>query len=32
MLLESERLQAISAGSLILEILQNSDTTYRLYR
>ncbi len=31
MLLESGRLHAIDAGNLILEIQQNSDTTYRVY-
>ena len=30
-LLESGRLHAIDAGNLILEIQQNSDTTYRVY-
>ena len=30
-LVESGRLHAIDAGSLILEIQQNSDTTYRVY-
>ncbi|MDT8321936.1 MAG: type I phosphomannose isomerase catalytic subunit, partial [Xanthomonadales bacterium] len=30
-LLESGRLHAIDAGSLILEIQENSDTTYRVY-
>ena len=31
MLLEAGRLHAIDAGNLILEIQQNSDTTYRVY-
>ena len=31
MLLKSGRLHAIDAGNLILEIQQNSDTTYRVY-
>ena len=31
MLLQSGRLHAIDAGNLILEIQQNSDTTYRVY-
>lgn len=31
MLLESGRLHAIDGGNLILEIQQNSDTTYRVY-
>lgn len=31
MLLESGRLHAIDAGNLILEIQENSDTTYRVY-
>ena len=31
LLLESGRLHAIDAGNLILEIQQNSDTTYRVY-
>lgn len=31
MLLASSRLHAIDAGNLILEIQQNSDTTYRVY-
>ena len=30
-LVESGRLHAIDAGNLILEIQQNSDTTYRVY-
>ena len=30
-LLQSGRLHAIDAGNLILEIQQNSDTTYRVY-
>ena len=31
MLVQSGRIHAIDAGNLILEIQQNSDTTYRVY-